>query len=141
MRAHAAAAALVVTVLVLVLAPTAASAPLALPGPKPTAASLPKPPAGAVKLGVAPVGYCGPGASVYEEVWDVNPQTLAAFAYYGKAVPGPDGRPSFEPPVAARLDDDEGRGKFYSLEGGRLVERSLEDFSARYGNQWCEVIR
>ena len=105
------------------------------------AAELPKPPAAAVKLGVAPAAQCGPDFGVYEEVWDVNPETQAAFAYYGKVARGDDGGPSFEPPVVARVVDDLGRDTFYSVEDGQLVKRAAEDFAKRFDNNWCGVIR
>ena len=104
-------------------------------------AELPKPPAGAVKIRVQPLAQCGPETVVYQEMYDVNPATAAAFAYYGKAVRGADGSPSFEPPIAAALADDEGNVKYFTVEDGLLVTRTAQEFAYHHGNQWCNLIQ
>ncbi len=105
------------------------------------AADLPKPPEGAPRLGVQPVAQCGAEEGVYEEVYDLNPATEAAFAYYGRYVAGPGGQPSFEPPFAARLVDDAGRSVVHYDDGDRTAITTIEAFAERFSNGWCSVLK
>lgn len=136
--------ALLTVLLALLAAPGVAAVPVVpdsrLEAPEAPQGALPRPPAGAVKLSVAPAAYCGETEAVYEEAWDVNPETQAAVAYYGRAVRSADGSPSFEPPLAMRVDDDEGSGTFFQVVDGRLVKMSAREFAEKYDYKWCGVI-